>query len=199
MKLNRLKLKLAVIVTGVSVFMFTACNNSDTSGKNSTTDTMSNAPNTGFTTTPDDGSVMPKDNDTARSIASSGKKAGKISITPASMDKSSAMKTDDQGYYNYTETAPVYPGSLDNYINSNLEYPQQAIDNSAEGTVYVTFTIDENGKAGNAKTLGKAIGYGLEEAAVKAVNGMAKWTPGTNKGKNVKAWYTLPITFRMEE
>ena len=83
-------------------------------------------------------------------------------------------------------------------INNNIEYPQEAIDNNVEGTVFVMFTIDENGKVANAKTSGKALGYGLEEEAIRVVNGMSNWTPGTNKGKKAKAWYTIPITYRLE-
>lgn len=112
------------------------------------------------------------------------------------------MKTDDKGYYNYTETAPAYRDgqtSLENYITNNIEYPPDAMDNDAEGTVYVMFTIDENGKVGNAKTSGTKIGYGLEEEAIKVVNGMTNWTPGMNNGKKVKGWYTLPITYKLDE
>ena len=112
------------------------------------------------------------------------------------------MQTDVKGYYNYTEANPVYPGgqtSLEDYINNNLEYPQDALDNGIQGTVNVKFTIDENGKVGNVQTSSAALGHGLEEAAMKVVSGMPNWTPGMINGKKVKAWYTLPITFRIEE
>jgi protein TonB len=48
------------------------------------------------------------------------------------------------------------------------------------------------------KQPGTKIGYGLEEEAIRVVNSMSNWTPGMIKGNKVKAWYTLPITFRLE-
>jgi len=171
------------------ILIFTqACNNNKESEKNPKTN--ENNITTGDTTAAQSANKM-----------NTGKKTGKVSAGIPPVDKSSKMETDKMGYYNYTETAPTFPGgqgSLESYINNNIQYPQQAIDNGAEGTVNVRFTIDENGKPGNAKTTGAAIGYGLEEEAIRVVNSMSNWTPGMIKGNKVKAWYTLPITFRLE-
>ena len=96
------------------------------------------------------------------------------------------MATDNTGYYNYAEVAPAYnggQGAIESYINNNIEYPEEAIDNGIEGTVNVQFGIDENGNISNVKTLGNKIGYGLEEEAVKVISNMPKWTPGIVKGK----------------
>jgi periplasmic protein TonB len=111
------------------------------------------------------------------------------------------METDTKGYYNYTETMPSYPGgqtALEDYVTNHLEYPANALDNNIEGTVEVKFTVDENGKVGNVQTSGTALGYGLEEAAMNAVTQM-KFNPGTVNGKRVKSWYTLPVTFKIED
>jgi periplasmic protein TonB len=141
------------------------------------------------------------DTSTRNNQKQSTKKNGKVSASIAVPDKTSPIKTDKAGFYNYTETAPIFAGGqsgLETYINNNLEYPQDAMDNSVEGTVNVIFTIDENGKVGNVKTSGNNPGYGLNEAAMKAISAMPAWTPGKIKGKNVKAWYTLPVTYRIE-
>ena len=192
MKLKKLKF----ITTPITVLLFTlflmpACNNNKESGKNS-----------GITGKENEVTTEGKMTDQTGVAKSPGKKIGKAVTTIAPADKSSKMAMDNAGYYNYTETAPFFPGgqgSLESYISNNIEYPREAIDNEAEGTVYVMFTIDENGKVGNVKTAGAAIGYGLEEEAVRVVNNMSSWTPGMNKGKKIKSWYTLPITYRLEE
>jgi len=191
MKLNFLNLKQGSLLSLVcGLFIVASCNNNK-EGNNSTTETLTDTGSTVIPSTKTDTSTM-----------NTAKKIGKISIREVAVDKSGTMKTDDKGYYNYTETAPSYPGghtALENYINNNIEYPQEAIDNNVEGTVFVMFTIDENGKVANAKSGGAtALGYGLEEEAVRVVNGMSNWTPGTNKGKKAKAWYTIPITYRLE-
>jgi len=139
-------------------------------------------------------------------VKNTGKKIGSVVAaitalpsTPA--DRNIKMAVDKMGYYNYTEIAPAYPGgqaSLESYITNNIEYPREAIDNAAEGTVSVLFTIDENGNIANVKTAGAKLGYGLEEEAIRVVSDMPKWIPGTIKGKSVKTWYTIPLTYRLE-
>jgi TonB family protein len=206
MKRNTLKgcLTTLFIAAGLSAVTMACNNDKDETVNNSTVvdttttingnDTMSRSGDTSSTT-------RPGDTTTARRTTTMARKP-KVSLNPPSIDRSVAMKTDDRGYYNYTETSPVYQGgqsSLENYIANNIEYPQDAIDNEVEGTVYVNFTIDENGKVGNVKTTGNKLGYGMEEAATQVVSRMSNWTPGMNKGKKVKAWYTLPITFKLEE
>ena len=192
MKLSLLNLKQAgLAIMTLGIFSLAACNNSN-EDKN---DVRTTTPPADTSTT-----VIPSTKTDTTGMTTA-KKIGKVSITPVTVDKSGSMKTDDKGYYNYTETAPAFPGghsALENYIMNNLEYPQDAIDNNIEGTVFVMFTIDENGKVGNAKTSGTAMGYGLEEEAVRVVNGMSAWTPGTTKGKKTKAWYTIPITYKLE-
>ena len=197
MKLRRLKFGTGVLLTAIGITMATSsCNNSDESGKNSTsatTDTSTIATNNNMNTA-ETTSTAP--------ITKVAKKVGRASVKlmTASTDNS-GMKPDNMGYYNSTDVLPAYPGgqsSLEDYINSNIEYPQEAIDNNVEGTVNVQFTIDDKGRVANTKTTGAKLGYGLEEAAMKAVTNMPKWTPGMVKGKVVKAWYTLPVTFKIE-
>jgi protein TonB len=111
------------------------------------------------------------------------------------------MNKDKEGYYSSVEVLPMFPGgqhALDNFINSNIEYPETANENGIEGKVTVNFAVDEMGKVSNPKITGKPLGYGLEEELLKAVNKMPTWTPGTIKGKNVKTYYTLPVNFMLE-
>ena len=188
MKLSKLNLMTtSSTIIFFTLFLLPACNDNKESGKDSAvTDTVT---------------TNSKTTDQPGVVKNSGKRIGKALTIEAPVDKSSKMETDKMGYYNYTETAPFFPGgqaSVESYITNNIEYPQEAIDNGVQGTVYVRFTIDENGKVGNAKTTGTVIGYGLEEEAVRVVKGMSNWTPGMNNGKKVKSWFTLPITYRLE-
>jgi TonB family protein len=130
------------------------------------------------------------------------KRMGKVSATmPTEADANAKMEMDKMGYYNRTEVLPAYNGgqaALENYINNNIEYPQDAIDNNIEGTVSVQFAVDEQGSISNVSTIGTKAGYGLEEQAIKVISNMPKWTAGQIKGKNVKTWRILPITYKLE-
>jgi protein TonB len=51
----------------------------------------------------------------------------------------------------------------------------------------------------SAKAIGKELGNGLDQEAVRVISNMPKWTPGKVKGKNVKTRVVLPITYKIEE
>ena len=59
------------------------------------------------------------------------------------------------------------------------------------------FARNENGKVYTPVVKGERTGYGLDEAATDVVSKMPRWNPGQIKGKNVKSYYSLPITFRI--
>jgi protein TonB len=213
--------KLVRIVPGIiamfgAVVMLPSCNDNDGSENVSTIEPDSVTIRDNTTMTTPDNTVVPMDTavtttspstpgstsmNTATTNTARKGRSGRVTVATTTENRSSAMKADNMGYYNYAETSPSYNGgqnAISNYINNNIEYPQDAIDNGAEGTVYVRFGVDENGNITNVKTTGSKIGYGLEEEAIRAVKNMSKWNPGQLKGKPVKVWVDLPITFRIE-
>jgi len=128
-------------------------------------------------------------------------KRAKIVIVLPKMSSTSAMNADKEGIYDNVEVWPSYPGgqkALENFFSNNIEYPQQATDNSTEGTVNVSFLVDENGKVSSPRIVGKKIGDGLEDETMRVFNKMPNWTPGKIKGKNVKTRFTLPVRFQLE-
>lgn len=187
MKFNSLKFLMGSI-TAVSIFtLIISCN--DESGNNSTTpnETDSSKTSTSPGSAADTGMVK--------------KKTGKASIKMAGAEANAKVEKDKMGYYISTEVLPSYNGgqaALETYITNNIEYPQDAIDNNVEGTVNVQFVVDEKGMVSNVKTIGDKLGSGLEEEAIKVVSAMPVWSPGQVKGKNVKTWRTLPITYKLE-
>ena len=187
MKFNSLKLFRNGIAI-IAACSFIACGNE--SGNNSTKAESEKAADSGT------------NNSTNQTAGVTVKKRGKVSADMnMKADVTVKMRKDEQGYYNYTEVLPAYNGgqdALESYIQTNIEYPQDAIDNNVEGTVNVQFAVDEEGNITNIRTIGNKIGYGLEEESVKVVNRMPKWIPGKVNGKVVKTWRVLPITYRLE-
>jgi periplasmic protein TonB len=192
MKFRSLKLITAAIIAFAACVFMQACN--DESGNNSST-TPANGADTSAAAMGTDPGRQPNE-------AGTKKRLGKVSAAlPAEADANAKMEKDKMGYYNYTEVLPAFNGgqaALENYINNNIEYPQDAIDNNIEGTVSVQFAVDEQGNISNVSTIGTKAGYGLEEEAIKVISNMPKWTAGQIKGKNVKTWRVLPITYKLE-
>ena len=110
------------------------------------------------------------------------------------------IEMNNQGIYSRAEIKPSYPGgekAMVKFIQDNIVYPQAAIDEGVEAKVEVMFAVDENGKVYTPVVTGDRAGYGLDEEATRVVSKMPTWNPGQIKGKNVKSYYTLPITFRI--
>lgn len=126
---------------------------------------------------------------------------GKASVLMTGIDNSKdKMEMDKNGVYARAEVMPSFPGgenALGKYVEDNLQYPQQALDNNTEGRVLLQFDVDEKGKIYNPMVISEKIGDGLEEEAVKVVKAMPQWNPGQIKGKNVKAKFTLPISYKI--
>ncbi len=134
------------------------------------------------------------------------KKGGKgkvvIVSNPAVVKSSNnaPMIMDNDGYYERVDILPSYPGgekAMAKFVEKNITYPQDAINDGVEGTVNVVFAVDENGTIYKPATKGEAVGYGLDEAAAGVIMKMPRWNPGSIKGKNVKTRFTLPITFQI--
>lgn len=100
------------------------------------------------------------------------------------------------------DSAPEYKGGLKalyTYLASILKYPVPAFEGGEEGTVYVKFVVDQNGKVGSLSLLNK-VGYGMDEEALRVVGLIPKFEkPGMVGGKPVKVYYQLPIKFRMSK
>jgi protein TonB len=100
----------------------------------------------------------------------------------------------------FAEVMPEFPGgmaALLAFIQKNLRYPAQAREEGIEGKVVIRFIVNTLGEIEGAK-VERAIGGGCDKEALRVVNAMPKWKPGKQNGHNVKVYYTLPITFKLQ-
>lgn len=110
-------------------------------------------------------------------------------------------EVDSNYVYSVVEEMASYQGGHEamlKFLNENINYPENAKESSVEGTVYVGFIIDENGKLGDIKVL-RGIGNGCDEEAIRIVKLMPVWKPGRQAGKAVKVQYTLPVRFKLND
>ena len=116
---------------------------------------------------------------------------------------SAMAQTDDvdDAVFVVVEKSPEFPGGDDSlyaFIGRNIKYPEAAKKNKIEGRVFVTFVIEKDGQVSNAKLL-RDIGGGCGEEALRVVNSMPKWKPGTQRGNPVRVQFNLPIMFQLEK
>lgn len=86
--------------------------------------------------------------------------------------------------------------SLQQYLASNVTYPSMASLHGIEGTVVVSFVIESSGQVANPVIL-KSIGGGCEAEAMRVIQKMPNWHPGSQNGKNVAIKITIPIKFKL--
>lgn len=102
--------------------------------------------------------------------------------------------------FQVVEQDPEYPGGVDalyKFIQQNLKYPQLAKENNITGRVFVQFVVEKDGSVSNVKAA-RDIGGGCGAEAVRVIKSMPKWTPGKQRGKAVRAAYTLPVNFVLQ-
>lgn len=75
-----------------------------------------------------------------------------------------------------------------NYIGKNFTKTPEAIQNKITGKLIISFIIDKEGKIVEPKIL-KSLGYGLDEEAIRVINGYENWIPGQQRGVTVRVLY----------
>ncbi|MBN2893598.1 MAG: energy transducer TonB [Bacteroidales bacterium] len=82
------------------------------------------------------------------------------------------------------------------FIAENLQYPEEAIENNIEGTVYVDFVVDEKGKVDEV-TVGRSAHEILDAEAVSIIKKMPDFRPAFCNGETIKTNMTIPVVFQI--
>jgi protein TonB len=99
--------------------------------------------------------------------------------------------------FTVAEVNPECTCDIKKHLASHLNYPLMAKEAGIQGTVYVSFVVDQQGDVTDVKVL-KDIGGGCGNAAVNAVKSLCKFTPGRMGGKPVKVMFNLPVRFTLQ-
>ncbi len=113
--------------------------------------------------------------------------------------QSSNDKTDP--VFNMVEEMPTFKGgdaAMMNYLSENLTYPEKAKVEGVQGTVFVTFVVNKEGKIVDPK-VARGVSPELDNEAQKVVATMPNWRPGKMNGKPVSVQYNLPIRFKLDD
>ena len=111
------------------------------------------------------------------------------------------VKTSTQGeeIFKVPEQMPEYPGGMGElmkFMQRNVRYPKEAQEQGKQGRVVVQFVVEKDGSITDAK-IAKSVDPQLDAEALRVVNAMPNWTPGKQRGKEVRTYFTIPVTFRL--
>jgi len=82
------------------------------------------------------------------------------------------------------------------FLNQNINYPIQAVEQCIQGKVFVKFIIEKDGSISNIE-VDKSAHKTLDDESVRLVKLMPKWQPAKNKEEVVRSYFTLPVSFIM--
>ncbi len=109
-------------------------------------------------------------------------------------------KKDSSPLFTIVEQMPECIGgniARNRFLSENIHYPQSALKNGIQGTVYVHFIIEKDGSISDIKVL-KGIGGGCDEEAIRVLSIIPKWIPGRQNGKTVRVLFNTPISFSLK-
>lgn len=111
-----------------------------------------------------------------------------------------SLESTDKIFYS-VEQMPLFPGgevALMKYLQENVKYPPKAAKDSIQGRVVVKFVVDSLGYVGVVRVV-RSVSKDLDAEAVRVVKTLPRFAPGRMFGKPVNVWYTLPVTFKLQD
>ncbi len=108
------------------------------------------------------------------------------------------VKTDSGSITINVERIPTFIGGIQEFmrhIQSNVKYPELAMDNGVEGNVIVAFVVEKDGTVSNVE-VEKPVGYGLDKESIRVIQlTSGSWLPAIHDGEISRVKFSAPIRF----
>lgn len=101
---------------------------------------------------------------------------------------------------NPLDKLPEFPGGMSGYIQwltKNLHYPPQAQQQRQQGTAMVSFIVSAEGRTSSIKLESSSGNSLLDREALRVINLMPQWKPGTYRGRPSRYMIAVPVTFKL--
>ena len=148
----------------------------------------------------------PSKNNKAKQAADEAETVAPATEAPASTYKvtvSDMPQADETSIpFSEVEVKPTFQGDDPNafavWVNSQLVYPEAAVEAGTQGRMVLSFVVDTDGSVTDVQIL-RGLSPELDAEALRVLNSCTeKWTPGMQDGKPVKVTYTMPIVFKLK-
>jgi len=97
------------------------------------------------------------------------------------------------------EKQPIFPGGIAKfyeYLGKEIKYPEVAKKNKTQGKVFVSFTVEQNGKLSNVNVT-KGLSAETDAEALRVLKNSPNWNPGILNGKPVRVKYNINVNFNL--
>jgi len=99
------------------------------------------------------------------------------------------------------EKQPVYPGGIAKfyeYMKNEIKYPEAAKSNKIQGKVFLSFTVEKNGKLDDV-VVTRGLSKEINAEAVRVIKNSPNWEPGVLNGKPVRVKYNINVNFNLSQ
>lgn len=107
---------------------------------------------------------------------------------------------EEEPVFQAVEQMPTFPGGAEEmmkYLGKNTVYPASAAENGIQGTVYVSFVVDKNGRIADVRVV-RGVDPELDKEAVRVAKSMPSWIAGKQNGVPVRVAFTMPVKFVLQ-
>ncbi len=108
---------------------------------------------------------------------------------------------DEDEVFFIVENMPIFKGggteNFRKYIDEKLNYPEEAVQKSIEGRVFVQFVVTARGEVTDVKVV-RGVHPLLDAEAVRVISSSPRWTPGSCRGPGVDVAFTFPVNFDLD-
>ena len=116
-------------------------------------------------------------------------------------DAQTAQNAAEAVPFDVIEVKPTFnggdAGEFVKWAYSQLNYPEKAKKDKAQGRVLVQFTIGTDGSVSNVELV-KGVREDLNAEVLRVVSSSPKWEPGKQNGEAVPVTFSFPVVFKLQ-
>ncbi|WP_298650750.1 TonB family protein, partial [uncultured Proteiniphilum sp.] len=108
---------------------------------------------------------------------------------------------DNEDIFVVVENPPEFPGgpeAMMQFLGDNIRYPKEAQEKKTQGRVICNFVVMKDGSINHVNVV-RGVEPSLDAEAVRVLQTMPKWKPGTQRDQAVNVRFTLPVVFRLDK
>ncbi|WP_134088171.1 energy transducer TonB [Olivibacter sp. XZL3] len=160
-------------------------------------------PHTQATEEPPTADVLKKANPGPATIAGDPTAPIAIDMKVGAVDELTAITEggEAQEVFANVEVNPTFPGGLKafmEFVAKNYKFPEQAKAHGIRGKLFISFIVEKDGSLTEIE-VGKDLGFGTGQEAVRLLQRAPKWKPGIQNGRPVRVRFQLPIALYLQE
>lgn len=110
-------------------------------------------------------------------------------------------EVEEEEIFMSVENPASFPGGMQalmEYLADNIKYPAVSRNNNSQGKTILRFVVNGDGSISGIEVMKSSGDMYLDNEAVRVVKGMPRWQPGVQNGRNVRCYFVLPVTFRLQ-